>query len=233
MKLPATMLKTLHYDDVDITGFAGVREMILVMDPEVFSRRPDEVWPGHGQLIYLAHAYFRPLGSTGRHFHEGIDIVSILTRGRVLHEGTAGHGKAFAGGQVMVQRSGEAGFAHDEINQDADITGMVQIWMRPEGDIPQQSSHILLDLQPGMNRVYEGVTSDIIIQVMKEDEALSARPGDLAYVYQGSLICGEQILSRGSLFKFPGIGKNTNVKALNADTRVVFVSHTNKAETPD
>ena len=39
------MLNTLHYDDVDITGFAGVRERILVMDSAVFSRRPDSVWP--------------------------------------------------------------------------------------------------------------------------------------------------------------------------------------------
>ncbi len=218
------MLNTLHYDDVDITGFAGVREMILVMDPAVFTRRPDFVWPGYGQLTYLAHAYFRPLSSTGRHYHEGIDIVSIVTRGHILHEGTAGHGKVFTGGQVMVQRSGQKGFAHDEVNLDADITGMVQIWMRPEGDIPPQPTHTLIDLQTGINRIYEGETSDLIIQIMQTGDVLSAQPGDLAYVYQGGLIYGEQILSRGSLFQFPDADLNTTVTAGYDDTRVVFVT---------
>ena len=38
-------MKTLHYDDIDITGFAGIRERMLLMDPGVFTHnRPDIVW---------------------------------------------------------------------------------------------------------------------------------------------------------------------------------------------
>lgn len=216
-------MKTLHYDDVDITGFAGIREMILVMDPEVFtSNRPDIVWQGHGQLTYLAHAYFRPGGSTGRHYHQGIDVVSILTRGRVIHQGSAGDGKEFHAGQVMVQRAGQRGFMHDEINPENDITGMVQIWLRPEGDIPEQPTHTLIDLHSGDNSVYDGENTRLSVQLLPNGGRLMLEPGNLGYVYQGGLRSADTDLPRGTLF----YSDNTDIMAVSDDTRVVCVTVT-------
>ena len=81
----------LNYEDIDITGFAGIRERILVMDESVFGRRKtDESWSGFGSLVYLAHAIYRPYGSTGMHHHEKVNILSIMTRGRIVHEGSLG-----------------------------------------------------------------------------------------------------------------------------------------------
>ena len=113
-------MRLLNYDTLDIVGFAGVRERILVMDSRQFGyQKREDTWEGSGQLMYLAHAYFKPGGSTGRHQHSDIDIVSIVTRGRLYHEGSAEvqPGSAAAdstqglaeikAGQVMVQRSGK------------------------------------------------------------------------------------------------------------------------------
>ena len=83
-------MRLLNYDTLDIVGFAGVRERILVMDSRQFGyQKREDTWEGLGQLMYLAHAYFKPGGSTGRHQHSDIDIVSIVTRGRLHHEGSA------------------------------------------------------------------------------------------------------------------------------------------------
>ena len=211
-------MKTLHYDDIDITGFAGIRERMLLMDPGVFTHnRPDIVWQGFGQLTYLAHAFFRPHGSTGKHYHEGIDVISILTRGRVMHLGSAGNGKEFHTGQVMVQRSGKKGFAHDEINPENDITGMVQIWLRPEGELTESPTHTLIDLQPGINPIYEGQTTGVHIQVLGVGETLDIPVGSLGYVYRGGLETPEQPLPRGTLF----ISEKDSFKAVGPDTRVL------------
>ena len=219
-------MKILNYDDVDIVGFAGVRERILVMDSRQFGyHRREECWEGVGPLTYLAHAYFKPGGSTGKHFHEGVDIVSIVTRGQIRHEGSAGHDDDVLSGQVMVQRSGETGFSHNEINADPDVTGMVQIWLQPS-TVSEASSLDIITPVTGENLIYDGGDSKLIVILLIQGQSLTLPAGSLGYVYHGGLSASDDSdLSRGTLFISDGQPLTANGK----DVRVVSVIKHNAA----
>ena len=213
-------MKILNYDDVDIVGFAGVRERILVMDSRQFGyHRREECWEGVGPLTYLAHAYFKPGGSTGKHFHEGVDIVSIVTRGQIRHEGSAGHDDDVLSGHVMLQRSGKTGFSHNEINADPDVTGMVQIWLQP-ATVSETSSLDIITPVTGENLIYDGSDSKLIVTLLAQDRILTLPAGSLSYVFHGGLSASDDTdLSRGTLF----ISDGQPLTAIGEDVRVVSV----------
>jgi len=213
-------LKSLHYDDLDIVGFAGVRERILVMDSRQFGyHRREECWEGVGQLTYLAHAYLKPGGSTGKHLHEGIDIVSIGTRGQIRHEGSAGHDDDVLSGQVMVQRLGKTGFSHNELNADPDVTGMVQIWLQPL-TVSETSSLDIVTPVTGENLIYDGVESKLTVTLLTQGQTLTLPAGSLGYVYDGALSASENTdMTRGTLF----ISDGNPLTAVGDDVRVVSV----------
>ena len=225
-------MRLLNYDALDIVGFAGVRERILVMDSRQFGyQKLEDTWEGSGQLMYLAHAYFKPGGSTGRHRHSDIDIVSIVTRGRLHHEGSAEvHAGSAAknstqglaeikAGQVMVQRSGKSGFMHNEINPDADIAGMVQLWLQPSGSVSEQASQTVIDVGDGQTTVYQGVDTELRISCLAQKEVLSLQDGWLCYLFQGELEAGNDTILRGSLF-YPDKGEYL---AKADDTRLLII----------
>lgn len=204
-------VKILHYDDVDITGFAGIRERLLVMDSKQFGLKTIEgTWQGLGQLVYLAHAFFMPHGETRKHFHSDMDIVSIVTRGEIFHEGTLGDGETVSAGQVQIQCSGSNGFYHNEVNPLADISGMVQIWMQPSEKTKMHSAHRVLNIQPGFNLLMdEGQTRLSVLRFDQAHEWADARNDreHLVYIFEGdaNVYCHETqttlLAPRGSLIK--------------------------------
>jgi len=208
-------MRLLNYQTLDITGFAGIRERVLVMDRKRFRANiADDIFDAFGHCEYLAHAYFTPGGSTGTHHHSDVDIISIFTKGEVLHEGTLGDGQRFHPGQVLVQCSGLSGFRHNEINAMADISGMVQLWCRPSESSARTQSHDIIHLpEQGMCRIYGGSSSDsatkvesdtqMDIAVMAAQEVLALKGKSRVYVFEGSLEAEEaeqqSTLSRGTL----------------------------------
>jgi len=199
-------LFSLNYSDIDITEFAGIRERVLVMKPTRFSRRPDHTWSGIGSLQYLAHAYFTPKGQTGMHFHEQVDIVSIITRGEIEHQGSLGDGSRIAEEQVLVQCAGEQGFRHNEMNVNDDITGMVQIWIKPSNTTSTTQSHKIIDLEPETTHVYgKGSTfeseTQITIKKLNAGQTVAINVGDFFYVLSGKLNHIDGHYERGCLMK--------------------------------
>ncbi len=208
-------MRLLNYQTLDITGFAGIRERVLVMDRKRFRANiADEIFDGFGRCEYLAHAYFTPGGSTGKHHHSQVDIVSIFTKGQVLHQGTLGDGQRFSPGQVLIQSSGPQGFSHDEINGVDDISGMVQLWCRPSESSALKQSHCVIDLpEQGMCRIYGGSAADSATQivsdtqmdiaVMAAQETLTIKGKSRVYVFEGSVDVEENghqsTLARGTL----------------------------------
>lgn len=122
----------LTNDQVPISGFASIRERVLIQDRQYFPHlAADECWDAFGPLVYLANAWLLPHGSTGRHYHSNVDIVSILPHGAILHQGSIGDGITLHKNQAQIQRSGQEGFSHNEINPSAQIQPFVQLWLTP------------------------------------------------------------------------------------------------------
>lgn len=122
----------LHEADIDISGFAGVRERHYVMDQRSFGDyRSDGASDGLGALVYLADAHMRPGGSTGRHSHRRINIVTWVIGGQLLHQGTLADNTRLGPGEVQVQIAGERGFEHNEINAGEQFNRFIQLWLLP------------------------------------------------------------------------------------------------------
>jgi quercetin 2,3-dioxygenase len=135
--------------DIDIDGFAGLRERHYVMDSRVFAdHRKAEAAEGLGAFVYLADAHFLRYGSTGRHSHRHIDIITLIMGGRLLHRGTLGDESLYQAGDVLIQCAGAQGFEHNEVNPDERPNRIIQLWMQPpqsqgaaqhgQSDWPQQ-----------------------------------------------------------------------------------------------
>jgi len=208
-------VRTLNYTSLPITGFAGIRERVLVFDRRYFSRvADDDVFDGFGDCVYLAHAYFTANGATGMHHHDDVDIISIFTKGCIEHKGSLGDGDQFQPGDVLIQCSGPNGFRHNEQNGLDDISGMVQIWCRPSEQSALIQQHKKLDISAlGWHRIYGGLEKDDLtfiashtqLDVLNIGEGQSERiTGKIRlYVFDGELIAKEgdeqQTLKRGTL----------------------------------
>lgn len=129
-------MQMVYKRDLDLGGFGGLRERHYVMDRREFGDfRSDGAVDGVGNLLYLADAFFRPGGHTGMHEHHGVDIVTVLVRGELAHEGSIGDGYHLTAGDVQIQRAGSNGFRHDEINPSTDFNHVIQLWLAPvDGD---------------------------------------------------------------------------------------------------
>lgn len=135
----------LTENQVPISGFASIRERVLIQDRQYFSHLvADECWDAFGPLVYLANAWLLPRGSTGLHYHSKVDIVSILPRGTLLHQGSIGDGVTLSAGQVQIQRSGTKGFSHNEINPNSHVQPFVQLWLTPSAQ--EDASYEVLHL---------------------------------------------------------------------------------------
>ena len=172
-------MEILTRDDLPLGGFAGLRERLYVMSPRQFGDQalPD-THPGLGNLVYLADAFFRPQGSTGRHFHRNIDIVTCLIRGRLLHQGSLGDGEILEAGAIQIQQAGATGFDHNEINPDTQLNHMIQLWLRPEHLITDARYRTAQPEPDARTRIYG--SDDTVPNSTWLDILISTRPHTLA-----------------------------------------------------
>ena len=174
----------LHEDDIAISGFAAVRERVLLLDRTFFKQViPDECMDGFGGCVYLANAWFSPRGDTGLHHHTGLDIVSLIPRGSILHKGTLGDGVEVVAGQVQIQRDGGCGFSHNEINPNNQIQPMIQLWINPlwpvgENHHAPAPEYQVLDVHTGLTCVYGG---DLFAAPMRVDVLHWPDGGDISF----------------------------------------------------
>lgn len=146
----------LHEDEIDISGFAAIRERVLIQDRHFFAHNvPDACWDGFAGCVYLANAWFKARGQTGLHHHTGVDIFSLIPRGSILHQGSLGDAQQVQAGQVQIQRDGNTGFSHNEINPNNDIQPMLQMWIKPAPHAATPEYQII-DIKPGLTCVYGG-----------------------------------------------------------------------------
>lgn len=186
-------MKILHESQIDISGFASVRERVLLHSREFFRHQPEpETFGQFGSLLYLANAWFTSHGSTKlHHHHEGVDIVSVIPRGEMHHEGTIGDGEVVAGNTVQIQRCGEQGFSHNEINPTDQPQPFIQMWFQPD-QIDEQASFELVDIaEQGETPVYQSSETRLSVLSAQADWQWQSEHECLLFVYAGSAVVRE------------------------------------------
>lgn len=177
--------------DIDIDGFAGLRERHYVMDSRVFAdHRKAEAAEGLGAFVYLADAHFLRYGSTGRHSHRHIDIITLVMGGRLLHRGTLGDESLYVAGDVLIQRAGAQGFEHNEVNPDDRPNRIIQIWMQPQLSQGAAQHEQARWPQHGRKCVYRSGDTCLDLLALEEAESL-LQAGD----YRLYLISGAGVLT--------------------------------------
>ena len=150
-------MKLTKYSDLPPDGFAGVRMREIVKDVRLFGQfggAPHAA--GIGNLVYLADAHFIPYGDTRMHPHIEIDIVTLVVKGRIAHQGSLGHGTTFHAYDAQIQRAGGRQILHNEINPDDDLNHVIQLWFLPEKNGLEPEYQVIPATQGHVTRVYGG-----------------------------------------------------------------------------
>jgi len=208
-------------------GFAGLRETRLVMSPRVFRDQVEAgTSSGIGRFVYLADASFLPHGDTRMHAHREIDVISIMMKGRIKHEGSMEHGQELHAGNIQVQRAGGEGFSHNEINPDDSKNRMIQIWVLPETPGEPAGYKVFEAAESGRTRIYGGpadqdetLAARTVIEIvhMKEGDSLDQPGRCIVYVTEGAGTSKEETLREGDLVET----SNFNIKAL-TDSKLIL-----------
>lgn len=192
-------MKLINRNKLRRGGFAGLRETRLVMSPRLFRGHQESgTSPGLGRFVYLADARFLPHGDTRMHEHQDVDVISIMVEGRIRHEGSLEDGQELTVDDIQVQRAGEEGLSHNEINPDDKKNRMIQIWVLPEQPDEPTSYKRYHAKDEGRTRVYGGPSD--------QDETFSARTiVEVAHVKEG-----ETVQQRGRSLSYitSGVGKS-------------------------
>lgn len=205
----------LHRNDLELGGFAGVREHRLVTEARLFGgAAAPGAWNGLGTFIYLSDARFVPHGETRMHSHREVDVISVILQGRIRHEGSLEHGQELNVGDVQVQRAGGEGFRHNEINPDATENHMLQLWTQPE-QTGQPAGYRLYHVAQGeLHRVYGGSSehqetfpATTLIHVGRLNPSQSARTSGptLAYLAAGVGRANGHAVTEGDLMRDEGL----------------------------
>jgi redox-sensitive bicupin YhaK (pirin superfamily) len=151
-----TKMKTLTFEQLPQSGFAGLIERHFVINQELFGRSKTIAFPGLGNFVYLADANFLPSGETHMHGHKEVDVISVMVEGEIVHHGSLGDGDRLSAGSVQVQRAGAEGFRHNEVNPNDEQNQMIQMWVLPD-KLGEQAGYKVYQPESGqLTQVYGG-----------------------------------------------------------------------------
>ena len=220
-------MQILHKDTLPLGGFAGLKEHRLVVDRLVGGR--EDTWDGIGNFVYLADACFDPYGETRMHPHKELDVISIMLKGSINHEGSLEHGSSLLAGQVQVQRAGAEGFKHNEINPSASKNRMIQLWLLPENH-GEPAGYKLYDVEQNkLIQIYGGskdqsttFDSHTVLETGRfSKEVTINKNGDfLAYITEGEAIVNDTKVKDGDLLR----GTDLNFKATSENAQIIIIS---------
>jgi len=203
-------IEILKRDSLNEGGFAGLKEHRLVKASELFGphENDDGSWPGLGNFVYLADARFMPHGETRMHSHHEIDVISVMVRGRIAHEGSLHHGNDLSANDVQIQRAGGEGFSHNEINPDDDWNRMLQLWVLPE--VPGQAANykVYKPAAGELTHVYGGESNNdfpaktkIDVALLNDAQQVEINETFLAYIARGRGVANNQQVEEGDLIR--------------------------------
>ena len=220
-------MQVLHKHSLPLGGFAGLKEHRLVVDTRVGGST--DTWDGLGNFVYLADAYFDPYGETRMHPHKELDVISVMIEGSINHEGSLEHGASISTGQVQVQRAGEEGFKHNEINPDSSKNRMIQLWVLPENN-GEKAGYKLYDVaQNKLTQIYGGTKeqdrtfdSHTVLEVGRFSKEMSiTKEGDfLVYITEGTALLNDTLVKDGDLIR----GTDLHFKATSDNAQLIIIS---------
>ena len=222
-------LQILKRDSLNEGGFAGLKEHRLVKEPKVFGPQEnnDGSWPGLGNLVYLADARFMPHGETHMHDHHEIDVISVMVKGQITHEGSLKHGQNLRENTVQVQRAGGEGFSHNEINPDEGWNRMIQLWVLPEAPGQAADYKVYQPAASELTRIYGGknrsctdfpAKTKIDVTILSKGQQVSVDEPFLAYITRGKGIANDEQVKDGDLMR----GESITFKAID-DVQLIIV----------
>jgi quercetin 2,3-dioxygenase len=151
-------MTVLKYSQLPPDGFAGVRMREIVKDRRLFGAHGGAPHAaGIGRLVYIADARFVPHGDTRMHAHSEIDIITLVLKGRLHHQGSLGDGHLFGAYEVQIQRAGGIGLMHNEVNPDPETNHVIQIWLLPDQRNAQPEYRVFKSRTGSVTRVYGGL----------------------------------------------------------------------------
>ena len=192
-------------------GFAGLKEHQFVMGKKAFGpNRNPQTWDGLGNFVYLADARFMPKGETLMHGHKEIDVISVMVKGRINHEGSLEHGQMMNAKQAQVQRAGGEGFSHNEVNPDSEENQMIQLWVLPERS-GEKAGYKLYSPKTGeLTRIYGGEVgqdktfdsrTQISVANLEEGNRFEQNTASLVYVSDGEVEIDGARIEAGTLVR--------------------------------
>lgn len=220
-------MQVLHKEDLHLGGFAGLKEHRLVVDRLVGGSA--DTWDGIGNFVYLADAYFDPYGETRMHPHRELDVISVMLKGTINHEGSLENGSSISTGQVQVQRAGGEGFSHNEINPDATKNRMIQLWVLPENKGEPAGYKLYNVGQNKLTHIYGGTKeqnktfdSHTVLETGRfSNESTVNKSGDfLAYITEGEALVNDIKVKDGDLLR----GTDFNFQATSEHAQVILIT---------
>lgn len=204
-------MEVLIKSDLREGGFAGLKEHQLVMDKKAFGpNRNPQTWDGLGNFVYLADARFMPKGETLMHGHKEVDVISVMVKGRINHEGSLEHGQMMNAKQAQVQRAGGEGFSHNEVNPDDVENQMIQLWVLPERS-GEKAGYKLYSPKTGeLTRIYGGEIgqdetfdshTQISVANLEADHGFEQNTASLVYVSDGEVEIDTERFEAGTLVR--------------------------------
>mgnify|MGYP000297466304 CR=1 FL=1 len=201
-------MQVLKRDSLKLGGFAGLTEHRMVTDSRAFGgRKAPGTWEGIGNFIYLADARFQPFGETGMHGHREIDVISVVLEGRIEHGGSMGQGQYLHAGDVQVQRAGDIGFSHNEVNPDSSENRMLQLWVLPEKPNQPEDYEVITPKAGVVTPIYGGANSalptetTIVVHRPQAGEKVQIDKDSLLYICDGLVTDGESGFVDGDLIR--------------------------------
>lgn len=207
-----TPIEVLTRDSLIEGGFAGLKEHQLVKAPSVFGPQEtdDGSWPGLGNFVYLADARFMPHGETLMHGHHEIDVISVMVKGRISHQGSLASGQNLIANDIQVQRAGGEGFSHNEINPDDEWNQMIQIWVLPEISGQAAAYKVYQPAIGELTRIYGGdnnsntdfpAKTQIDIAILNTGQHIEVNAPFMAYLSQGKGVANNTLVKAGDLLR--------------------------------
>ncbi len=196
-------LYKLDRNTIETGGFHGIIQKRLIVHPQYGPRMGvrEGTWPGIGNLIYLADSWFEEGVATGLHPHNGIDVLTFVVEGQLDHEGSLEHGKTLKALDFQVQKSGQVGFRHNEVNTQTETCRMLQLWLIPEA-VKQDAEFRVYPIGLGASTVVYGKEDGNRTQIEASNIAADKKgtlSSGLCYVVSGDIEIDGEIISEGTL----------------------------------